>query len=428
MSGPGISGDEPSVFSRIAPLRHLDAKTRRMFWIAASLFVALIVLLAVFTPQDADTSTVPNSYLPGKFGAKAAYTLLEQSGYQIERWEQPLNELAEHANPQTVLIVAAPDTFERDEKSAVRTILRKGGRVLVTDFAGGMLLPATGVNPSKQVSFAACQAQPEGLQPLAARGTIWITPRAGWEITDPVMRTAYSCSGQPVVVEYPYGKGRAIWWASSTPLENDSISRGQNLELLLNSVGPAAGKHVYWDESLHGSLHGAKRSMWDFVSGPVWPLLWSGCLGLAILMILSFSRRSGPVRSLPQAPRTTPIEFLDALGGLYRATGATSTAVQIAWDRFRTQATRLTGLQGLAGKASSELDAEQIASTIERRFGTLAQDMKPDLIAAEEACWNEKLKPHRALTLVRALRQHEETMRSITSHGTSSDNRGDPLR
>jgi hypothetical protein len=392
----------------------------------------LLVVVAVFTPaQDPGRNPVPSTYLSGQHGSKAVYTLLEQSGYSIERWEQPLSELAANAGPGTVLILAEPYFPSPEDRHAVAAILRQGGRVLATGFQGGMLLPDSAVTLAKGVDFAACEAQPEGLQPLAGplanSGPIWIVPRFTWKESDSKARTAYTCAGQPVVVEYSIGKGHAIWWASSTPLENGSILRGQNLELLLNSINPdgsAQSQKIYWDESLHGRVN----TPWDYVKGPVWPLLSFGALALTLLVVFSFSRRSGPVRALPQPPRTTPIEFLEALGSLYRSTGATTTAMQIAWDRFRTQAARLTGLTGpirtgpagKSGKSSSELDARQITQAIERRFGALANEMGPDLIAAEEACWNESLKPPRALQLVQALRRHEETLRNACAHAQTS--------
>jgi hypothetical protein len=392
----------------------LDAKDRRMVLIILGLVVTLLVLLAIFTPaEDPNTNPVPNSYLSGKHGAKAAYTLLERSGYSIEHWEQPLSQLALHADSSTVLVLAEPFPSEKDDRRAVATILRKGGRVLATGLEGGLLLPGNAVTEAKSVAFAACEAQPEGLQPLAGSASstsaIWIVPRYTWK-EDSEARTAYTCAGQPIVVELPVGQGHAIWWASSTPLENGSIQRGQNLELLLNSIGPVQNHHIYWDESLHGRV----QTPWDFVGGPVWPLLSFGVIGLVLLTVFSFSRRSGPVRPLPQAPRTTPIEFLDALGALYRSTGATSTALQIAWERFRTQAALLTGQRNL------KLSASEVAANIERRFGAAAAGMEADLIAAEEACSDETLKARRALELVRALRRHEETLRQATKAGAPS--------
>jgi len=390
-------------------LSSLDTKDRRMLLIVLGLVAALLGVIAFFTPaRDPNENPIPDSYLSSRHGAKAAYTLLEQSGYTIERWEQPLSELAANAGPETVLIIAEPYSWDRQDRPAIATILSKGGRVVATGFEGGLLMPRSGVTVSKQASFAACEAQPDGLEPLAGRGSIWIVPSTTWNEADSAVRTVYTCAGSPVVVQYPVGNGTVIWWASSTPLENDSIERGQNLELLLNSVGPAAGHHIYWDESMHGQQH----TSWDFVSGPVWPLLWTGALGLALLAVFSFSRRSGPVRVLPQPPRTTPIEFLEALGSLYRSTGATATAMQIAWERFRTQATLLTG------QRTPQIDAAQLLSAIERRYGSIVKTMGPDLLAAEAACWDENLKPRHALRLIQALRRHEQALQHASVRRT----------
>jgi hypothetical protein len=393
-------------------LDSLDHKDRRMLLIVLGLMAVLLVVLAVFTPsQNPDENPVPDSYLSSQHGAKGAYSVLEQSGYNIERWEQPLSELAAHASHETVLITAEPYSWNKHDRYAIASILDKGGRVLATGFQGGLLLPRTGVTSSKQVTFAACEAQPDGVTSLSsgppragAPNSIWIIPKVTWAENDPAVHTAYTCSGAPVVVEYAVGKGRVIWWANSMPLENGSISRGQNLELLLNSVGPAQGHHVYWDESLHGKEH----TQWDFVSGPVWPLLFWGGIGLAILVIFSYSRRSGPVRALPQAARATPIEFIDALGSLYRSTGASATALQIAWERFRAQASLLTGLR------NPKVEARELAEAIERRFGAVGKAMEPDLIEVEDLCWEENLKPSRALTLIQTLRHHEETLRNAS--------------
>jgi len=394
-------------------LASLDRKDRRMLLVILGLVALLFLVFVLFIPQqDPNSNPIPSSYLSGQHGAKAAFTLLEQSGYAVERWEQSLSDLAARAGAGTVLILAEPYSYNPEDRAAIVSILRKGGRVVATGFQGGLLLPGSDVTFSKEIAFAACEAEPDGLDPLAGRGAIWIIPSAAWKETRPEVRTAYTCAGQPVVVQYPVGKGTVVWWASSTPLENGSISRGQNLELLLNSIGPAQiqRQHVYWDESLHGLVH----SPWDYVSGPVWPLFLLGALGVALLVIFSYSRRSGPIRPLPQAPRTTPIEFLDALGALYRSTGAAATAMQIAWERFRSQSALLTG------QRTASLDARQLAAVIERRFGAAGAGMEADLIDAEEACSDDTLKPSRALALMQTLRRHEETLRAASSRSRSS--------
>ena len=393
--------------------RSLDPRDRRMLLLLLGLILVLFVLLAIITPsEDPDSNPLPSSYLTGTHGAKAAFTLLQQNGYQIERWHSPLTDLAATANSSTVLIIAQPYSPQLDDQRAVREILAKGGRVLATGLQGSLLLPLGRATDSKRPSIAACEATPEGISELAVGGSIWIASGILWKAdgpgVDPNTHIDYTCAGQPVVIDYIVGsgahRGHAIWWASSTPLENGSIQRGANLDLLLHSIGSPQGKHFYWDESLHGE----RRTPWDFIHGPAWGLLLWGALGLMLLVVFSFSRRSGPLRVLPQPPRTTPIEFLDALGALYRSTGAASTALQIAYERFRSQAALFSG------QRATQMDAAQMAAALERRFGPAAHGIADDLLAAEEACWDETLKPSRALELVRALRMHEETLRAAS--------------
>ena len=82
-----------------------------------------------------------------------------------------------------------------------------------------------------------------------------------------------------------------VWWASSTPLENGSLARANNLDLLLNSLGPREGHHFYWDESLHGDV----RSDWSYAAGPALNLLWIGLpvLGIADRLQLQPPQRAG---------------------------------------------------------------------------------------------------------------------------------------
>jgi hypothetical protein len=203
------------------------------------------------------------------------------------------------------------------------------------------------------------------------------------------------------VVEYDWGKGHIVWWASSTPLENGSLSRAHNLDLLLNSLGPREGHRFYWDESLHGEI----RSTWSYVAGPSWTMLWIGLPVLGLLVVLSFSRRSGPVRDLPPPARATPIEFLEALGALYRNAGASSTAISIAWERFRRHSLQLCGQRG------SKMGAAELAAVIRRRFPQADASLEADLAACEEAAWSEEANPRQALGLVQTLHGHFEKLK-----------------
>ncbi len=378
-------------------LSSLDLKDRRLLlWCALAALVLAIATGILLPNGNNNENRLPSTYLSGQHGAMAAYETLVRAGYPVERWERPLSELAAAAGPETVVIFAEPFTRETDEIKAVRQILERGGRVLATGFWGGFLLPGNSIDTPKEFNFAACKLEPEGLDPLAGSGEVWMVPLATWQVGKPFDRVQYSCAGQPAVVEYNWGDGHVVWWASATPLENGSLARARDLDFLLNSLGPKQGHRFYWDESLHGEI----RSEWSFASGPALTSLRWGLPALALLVLFSFSRRSGPVRELPVPARATPVEFVEALGSLYRNAGAASTAVSIAWERFRRRALRLAGMRG------RKMGAADLAALLLRRFPAAGSDLENDLVECEQAAGGDAVTPREALRLVQLLERH----------------------
>ncbi len=387
----------------------LDAKDRRLLLLSIATAIGLAVIIGFVMPNENNSDNpMPSTYLSGQHGARAAYESLLRSGYDIERWERPLKELAPTAGPNTVVIFAQPFTREAEDFKAVQQIVERGGRVLATGFWGAYLMPDGDASP-KEFSLP-CQLEPEGLDALAGSGEVWMVPEATWQVSNPAQRIQYGCAGQPAVVEYNYAGGHIVWWASSTPLENASLARAANFDLLLNSIGPRDGHHFYWDESLHGDV----RSQWSYISGPTVTLLWIGLILCFILIVFSFSRRSGPVRELPPPMRSTPIEFLEALGSLYRSAGASSTAVTIAWERFRRYALRLCGLR------QAPVSAQELAAAIRRRFPNADPGLEADLAACEDARLNEKIDPRTALKMIQLLHHHRQMLAQAARSGSST--------
>jgi hypothetical protein len=386
----------------------LDPKDRKLLLICLATVVVLAVVTGAFARnQNRDDNPVPSSYLTGKHGARAAYEMLAASGYSLERWEQPLSDLAARANAGTVVILAEPLFKSSADSKALDEIVRRGGRVLVTGIIGGLLAPGGEAQVSKQFQMAACKLTPQGLAPLAGSGDVWMQPAAGWRLANPRYRADYTCAGEPAVVEYSEGAGHVVWWASSTPLENGSIARDGDLDLLLNSLGTREGHSFYWDESLHGET----TSQWFYARGPALNLLVIGLATLALLVVFSFSRRSGPVRDLPLPARASPIEFLEALGSLYAKAGASATAVSLAYGGFRRKMGKLCGLQGM------QMSAEELGAALRRRFPLAGEGLEADLAACEEACTNDSLVPKKALALVQTLDRHAELLAAATRTG-----------
>lgn len=387
----------------------LDAKDRRLL-IGCLITVLFLAFLTAFFSRNEndDDNTVPSSYLTGKHGARAAYEMLQASGYNVQRWEQPLSDLAERADGQTVVIFADPDEADvaAEDLKAVRDIVAKGGRVLVTGWSGGMIAPNGDAQPPSQFQVA-CQLTAQGFDPLAGSGEVWMVPEATWGFDHPLDRVQYNCAGTPAVVEYSEGKGEVIWWASSTPLENSTISRANNLNLFLNALGSREGHHIYWDESLHGET----RTEWFYASGPAIWLLRGALVAIGLLILFSFSRRRGPVRDLPPPVRATPVEFLEALGSLYAEARASATAVELAYERFRRRMGDLCGLKG------AKMNAEELAKALRRRFPQAPPEMEKDLADCEGATTDDKLTPKSALALVQALNRHSELLTATARAG-----------
>jgi len=392
-------------------LASLDARDRRLLLACLAAMAALALIMGVLARnQNRDDNPLPSSYLTGRHGARAAYDLLAASGYKVTRWEQPLSDLVQKADRQTVVIFADPFPTSSTDFKAVQQIVHRGGRVLVTGAAGGELAPGGAVRPAVQFQMAACRLTPQGLDALAGSGQVWMAPAAEWTLGNPLYRVEYDCADQPAVVEYDQGAGHVVWWASSTPLENGSIARGGNLALFLNALGPRAGHSFYWDESLHGET----RSEWFYARGAAMNLLLAGLGAIGLLVVFSFSRRSGPLRDLPAPARATPVEFLEALGSLYGKAGAAATAVELAYERFRRRMGELCGLRG------RQMGAAELGPLLRRRFPQAAAELEADLAACEEAASNDRLAPKRALALVQALDRHSELLAAVARAGATT--------
>ena len=121
----------------------LDAKDRKLLIGCMCAVAVLAVVTAFFARnEDRDDNPVPSTYRTGKHGARAAYELLQANGYNVERWERPLSDLAAQTDAQTVVIFAAPNPTSPEDLKAVKDIVAQGGRVLLTDGREGFWRPA----------------------------------------------------------------------------------------------------------------------------------------------------------------------------------------------------------------------------------------------------------------------------------------------
>jgi hypothetical protein len=349
----------------------VDPKDRKLLLGAGAVFVLLIAGAVVFGGEGGTKSEIPSSYSTASGGAKAAYLVLASAGYKVERWERPLDELPK-AMGKTLVLAEPIEAPTREEKDRLKEFLSEGGRVIATGAFAGTLLPENDSEREVEVFGAEKWKKASALSPspiTRAAPEIVLAPQARWSSYSAAY-PLYGDGERTLVVKYPYGRGEVLWWASATPLTNAGLKEHGNLEFLLACMGSAkegAGKNgILWDEYIHGYRPTLASSI---AHSPVkWLVLQLVLLGLAVLV--TFSRRSGPVFKPASVVRLSPMEFVETLGGLYQHAGTASVAVDICYQRFRYWLTRRLGVASSISVADLEVAVRDRWAFIDQRFVT----------------------------------------------------------
>ena len=321
----------------------LDPGDKKILVLAACLLVLMTgAALFLSTREEGLPPGFPSSYSTDSTGAKAAYLLLAEMGYHVERWMSPPGELPERPE-STLLIVAGPIIpVSADEAQQLQQFVARGGRLLVTGFAGASWITAMDMGLSTTESYGAWRTFVAESPALLTRHAPEISMKntARMSHLAPGQQRYYGDKGGAVVAKYRLGKGEIVWWADDSPLTNYGLTQASNLELFLNSVGLPGPAEVLWDEYFHGQQAG----LWHYLERT--PMLWAlaQLLVLAVFASVTYARRSGPVRPLRRESRLSPLEFVETLGALYERRGAAAGALEIALSNFRFLVTRRLGL------------------------------------------------------------------------------------
>lgn len=372
----------------------LDRGDRKLLIGAGIVLVILVVAASVVSPPTTSSAfSLPSSDSPGWNGAEAAFLLLQDMKYNVERWEKSPVELTGDPS-NTVLVLADPiQTPTEDERAAIVSFVEQGGRVFATGPSASELLPqAHSFTPSYNFDEPA-HYSPQAPSPIMRNAPdITMIPAQSWSPDLPGQVIVYGDDDTAAVVTYRFGKGEIVWWAEATSLTNGAIRDASNLQLFLNSVAPSPGVHILWDEYFHGT-HG---SLWSYMLRT--PLPWGlAQFGLVFVAILfTYSRRGGPVREPATVSRLSPLEFVETLGDLYNSVRAGDVAVQIAAQRLRFVLTRRLGISANVSNA----DLARIAG---RQLGWQETPLLEALVAAGKNVPNDKKHRSESLKLVQQL-------------------------
>jgi len=380
----------------------LDKSDRRLLMWTGLILLPIIVVLALFSDDEKD-SGIPTTYSARSSGAKAAYLLLQEEGYDVERWHESPTELPK--DPQnTTLVLASPKGYpSSDEKSAIQIFVSRGGRILATGYSASWFLPRLNVILEPIPGGVWKEYQPEILSPITRAGAIRMSPESYWgdEMTGQLIH--YAHNGKGIVVSYKIGAGEVIWWAADTPLTNAGIKEAGNLALLLNSLSASKETQILWDEFFHGPRPSAASYYW--VPAVKWGLAQ---LGLAILAILvTFSRRNTPIRPVIEPSRLSPLEFVHTLGNLYHRANATRTALEVPYNRFRALLIKRLGLR-------NDVSTSELLESARRKLGYRDPDFETTLKQVLEGLQHPDLKEAKVLELVQKLNLHTRNLKLIS--------------
>ncbi|HYL11217.1 MAG TPA: DUF4350 domain-containing protein, partial [Candidatus Acidoferrales bacterium] len=287
-----------------------------------------------------------------------------------------------------------------EEKAALSRFVSAGGRLLAVGRQAAGMLPEGGMltveaNEAEWKTYRAVAPSP------LTRGTneILLAPGARWEMKHFSHLAVYAEGVQAAVVTYHVGRGQVIWWAAPTPLTNAGISLSGNLQLLLNSTGPVKNVRVLWDEYYHGQ----RGTLISYVEKTPVPWAFAQFAVVALAVLLTFARRSGPLRPPQIAARLSPLEFVETLGDLYHRGHAGAAAASISMQHFRTLLTRRLGLP-----ASTPI--AQLHQAARDRLGWTEPGFYEAMQAAERAVRLPGVGDEDALRVVQSLEHYAELL------------------
>ena len=378
------------------PLK-LDSRDRKLFIAAGVVFVLLIVVAVIFGGDAGQDVEIPSTYSTASTGAKAAYLLLLQGGYNQLRWEKSLSQLPRGAGK--TLILASPfEAPTREERERLRTFIEEGGHVIATGMAAGTFLPESSSVPDPLSGMLQKTMRAEAPSEITkAAPEIVMAPQAHW-LSGTAYRL-YSDGEQAVVVKYLYGRGQVLWWAAATPLTNAGLTDTGNLEFFLACLGGTKNQ-ILWDEYIHGYRETLASSI---AHSPVkWLVLQLSLLALAVLA--TFSRRSGPVFKPAAEMRLSPLEFVNTLGGLYERGGTAAVAVDICYQRFRYWLARRLGV-------ANNVSINDLVIAVRERWSLIDDHFAAILRRCESARNDPYLHGQEALHLVQELDEYAIKLR-----------------
>jgi hypothetical protein len=319
--------------------------TARLWWsVPASVLLALVMVAAVIG-RKMDPFRSATSYDASNDGFRAAFLLLEDLGYPVERSNRPTGGAAR--------FVFSPDDSAK-EFEALRKWVQDGGCIVLADSTGSF---------SKQLGIpleVEKQNPDPGEQPASGEGLERINGgevRVSWPGHDG--RVWAKAGGAPLITVHSFGNGE-VWLVHRPRVVSNKLLREADNALLLcraseailaNRTGP-----LLFDEFVHGQRD--RPGVIELLLRPPALAVTLQTLLFMVFLLWHHVPRFGTIQPVPPPRRRSKEEFLDAMANLLERKGDLG-------DAFRTARTdlarRIEEALGLPPTTPMELLAREAA-------------------------------------------------------------------
>jgi len=444
---------------------------RQRLGIIISIVVAIGVLILINSvayvseseKQDSELNPNRSTYNSGATGTRALHDFLNEGGYQVMRWREPVSQLLGTSGEkiQTFVIVGRTRlSIDEEEANTLLLWVARGGRLVIIDRrTEDYLLPRSGewkvttelLDFPVAIDATKPEQMTEGVKPVApaqptlltrdieavmpsryvaaikifsltkeekkqakknsadpeddsSSGSGEATPPlpAGQPPTgSPAPVIHLSSSRAPMLIDYPHGRGRIVLLSDPYIVANGGISLKDNLQLALNVLAAPAGL-IAFDEfhQGHGTPHNAFVGY--FAGTPVIAICGQIVL-LILLVIWTRGRRFARPLPLPQVDRRSSLEFVASMAELQQRARAYDLAIENIYSRTRRVLARYAGVDY---NSPRKVIAERIAS----RSTVSAHQLETLMRQSEEAINGSVISERQTIQLVKRLREIETTL------------------
>jgi hypothetical protein len=318
----------------------------RREWVVLALLLSIMVAAAAFLGAQGDEGGAelrpnPSSYNANGNGTKALFLWLQGLGFRVRRWEQPLTRLP--AEPAVLLILGPARPVEESELKALERWVMGGGTAVLADDGVGVPIPGVWPGPPT-LAFGLrgrYAGKPGELHPAFpspyALGVETIAPTGPvrFERVKPEGWAPLFGDAAGVVMGIRrLGEGTLVAISEPGLFSNARIETADHARLILNIVqGHAGSGPILVDEFHHG--HGQQDAFMAYVWKTAAPWMLAQGVLIFLLLLLARGTRFGPPIPLATRARASSLEYIAALGDLYRRARARRLAAEALGSSFR---------------------------------------------------------------------------------------------